>query len=224
MDLVPGPAPDGGLDVVAVIVAPLVEEPIKLLALVALALMLRPRFGVRQGIVVGLLVGIGATLIEAGAHLQGAYAVGNGATYGTIIAVRFGLFGLGLHATTAALIGAGLGSALSAGPGRGRMRVVAIALAGAIAIHALWNLWSSRLTFELVSAWTPEPDFASFEPYAHHVVWAASSLVTAALLLPASLVLAAAWRRAGSQEGPRVVLASASISQIEPSDPRTTST
>ena len=49
LDVVPGPAPDGGIDVFAVIVAPLVEEPAKLLALFALAFLLRPRFGVRRG-------------------------------------------------------------------------------------------------------------------------------------------------------------------------------
>ena len=201
LGLVPGPAPDGGLDVVAVIVAPLVEEPTKLFALAALAVLLRPRFGVRQGIVVGLLVGIGATLIEAGAYLQGGHATGAGAIYGTIIAARFGLFGLGLHATTAARWRRPR-AALASGRGRSRFRVVALALAGAIALHAFWNLWASRLTFELVNAWTPEPDFARSEPYAHHVIWTASSLVTAVLLLPAMAVLAVAWRRSRSLETP----------------------
>jgi RsiW-degrading membrane proteinase PrsW (M82 family) len=197
LGIVPGPAPDGGIDVVAVIVAPLVEEPAKLLALVALAVLLRPRFGVREGIVLGLLVGIGATLIETGAYLQVGYANGAGAIYGTIIALRFGLFGMGLHATTAALMGAGLGSAVTGvgGRGNGRIGMVLLALAGAVAIHALWNLWASRLTFELVNAWTPEPDFGSSEPYAHHVIWAASSLVTAVLLLVPGFVLANVWRR-----------------------------
>ncbi len=203
-DLVPGPGPDGGLDVVSVIVAPLVEEPFKLLALVAVASLMRPRFGVRPGIVLGLLVGIGATLIETGAYLQGAYAYGNGATYGTIIAVRFALFGLGLHATTAALIGAGLGSAVAGGTRRGYIRIgiVLLALTGAVVVHIVWNLWSSRLTFELVNAWTPEPDFGSVEPYAHHVIWVASSVVTAVLLLAPALILAIAWRRARRVAGP----------------------
>ena len=140
LDLVPGGPADGGIDAVAVVVAPAVEEPAKLLALAAMAGMLRPAFGVRQGIVVGLAVGIGATLIEAGAVLQLRYVNGNGAIYGTIIALRFGLFGLGVHATTAALIGAGLGYAVSVGRGRRRIAVVLLALAGAVAVHALWNV------------------------------------------------------------------------------------
>ncbi len=205
LGIVPGPAPDGSIDVFALIVAPLVEEPAKLLALFAMAFLLRPRFGVRQGIVLGLLVGIGATLIETGAYLQVGYANGGGATYGTIIALRFGLFGLGLHATTAALMGAGLGSTLSVGPGRRRIGVVLLALAGAVAIHVVWNLWASRLTFELVTAWTPEPDFTWSEPFAHHVIFVGSSVVTAVLLLPAAIALAVAWRRTKSQVAEPVV-------------------
>jgi RsiW-degrading membrane proteinase PrsW (M82 family) len=202
LDIVPGPAPDGGIDAFGVIVAPLVEEPAKLFALFAIAFLLGRRFGVRQGIVLGLLVGIGATLLETGAYLQVGYANGGGAVYGTIIALRFGLFGLGLHATTAALLGAGLGSALSVGRGRRRIGVVLLALAAAVAIHVLWNVWASRLTFELVTAWTPEPDFGSSEPFAHHVVWIASSVVTAALLLGPALILAIAWGSARPTPGP----------------------
>ena len=195
LDLVPGLPAGGGIDAVALVVAPAVEEPAKLLALAAMAGLLRPAFGVRQGIVVGLAVGIGATLIETGAVLQLRYVNGSGTIYGSIIALRFGLFGLGLHATTAALIGAGLGYAVSAGPGRRRMAVVLLAVAGAVAVHALWNLLASRLTFELLTALTPEPDFRGPELYAHHVIWVASSIVTAILLAPAAISLVAAWRR-----------------------------
>ena len=80
-----------------------------------------------------------------------------------------------------------------------------LALAGAVAIHVVWNLWASRLTFELVTAWTPEPDFAWSEPFAHHVIFVASSVVTAVLLLPAAIALAVAWRRAKSPVAEPVV-------------------
>jgi RsiW-degrading membrane proteinase PrsW (M82 family) len=194
LGLVPGGGIPGQLDLVSLVVAPLVEEPAKLLAVGVVAVLLRPRFGIRQGIVVGLLVGIGATLVEAGANLQVQSAAGPTA-YGTTLALRFGLFGLGLHATTAALTGAGLGYAVSRGVrGRGIL-VVVLALAAAVAVHAAWNLWSSRLTFDLVSALTPEPAFGTDEPFAHHVLFVASSVVTAFLLWPVYLVLAIAWRR-----------------------------
>jgi RsiW-degrading membrane proteinase PrsW (M82 family) len=196
LELVPGEPADGGIDVVAVVVAPAVEEPAKLLALVALAGLMRPAFGVRQGIVLGLAVGIGATLIETGAVLQLRYADGAGAIYGSILALRFGLFGLGLHATTAALTGAGLGYAVSGGSGRRRIAVLLLALAGAVAIHVLWNLWTSRLTYELVTAMTPAPDFSSPEPFAQHVILAASSMVTAALMFVPAVILTIIWRRA----------------------------
>jgi RsiW-degrading membrane proteinase PrsW (M82 family) len=196
LGLVPGEPIDGGIDAVALVVAPAVEEPAKLLALAALAGLMRPAFGVRQGIVLGLAVGIGATLIEAGAVIQLRYADGAGAIYGTILAFRFGLFGLSLHATTGALTGAGLGYAVSGGPGRWRIAVLLLALAGAVAIHALWNLWASRLTLELLTALVPEPDFSGSELYPHHVILVASSVVTAILLLVPGVVLAMAWRRA----------------------------
>jgi RsiW-degrading membrane proteinase PrsW (M82 family) len=197
LELIPGQPADGGIDAVAVVVAPAVEEPAKLLAVTAMAGLMRPAFGVRQGIVVGLAVGIGATLIEAGVVLQLRYVNGSGAIYGTILALRFGLFGLGLHAMTTALIGAGLGYAISGGAGRrwSGFVVLVLALAAAIAIHALWNLWASRLTFELLTAWTPEPNFGGSELYAHHVVWVASSVVAAILLAPAAIALVVAWRR-----------------------------
>ncbi len=195
LELVPGEPVDGGVDVVALVVAPAVEEPAKLLALAALAGLMRPMFGVRQGIVVGLAVGIGATLIEAGAVVQLRYADGGGAIYGTILAFRFGLFGLGLHATTAALIGAGLGHAVSHGSGLRRFGVLFLAFAAAVAIHALWNLWASRLTLDVLTALVPEPDFGGSELYPHHLVWLASSLVTAILLVIPWVALVLAWRR-----------------------------
>ncbi len=194
------PSGSAGFDAFGLVVAPAVEEPAKLVALLVMAALLRPRFGMRQGIVAGLLVGIGATLVETGAYIQTQYVGGAGAAYGTFIAVRFGLFGLGLHATTAALTGAGLGYALSTAPAGRRVAVLLLALAGAVATHAAWNLWASRLTLELVAAISPQPDFGSPEPYAHHVVWLASSVVTAVLVAPAALALAYAWRRARPDE------------------------
>lgn len=198
-----GLIPDGGipgqLDLVSLVVAPAVEEPAKFLAVGFVALLLRPRFGIRQGIVLGLLVGIGATVVEAGANLQVQSAAGP-TTYGTTLALRFGLFGLGLHATTAALTGAGLGYAVSRWPRPRAILVVALALAAAVAVHVTWNLWASRLTIDLVTALTPDPSFGTDEPFAHHVVLFASSVVTAVLLAPAYLALAIAWRR--SEPGP----------------------
>jgi RsiW-degrading membrane proteinase PrsW (M82 family) len=194
LGLIPGGGIRGQLDLVSLVVAPLVEEPAKLLAVGSVAVLLRPRFDIRAGIVVGLLVGIGATLVEAGANLQIQSAAGPTA-YGTTLALRFGLFGLGLHATTAALSGAGLGYAFSRGAWTRGILVVALALAAAVAVHVTWNLWSSRLTFDLVSALTPEPSFGTDEPFAHHVLFFASSVVTAVLLAPAYVVLAVAWRR-----------------------------
>jgi RsiW-degrading membrane proteinase PrsW (M82 family) len=211
MGLIPGGGPDDAFDLVSLVVAPAVEEPTKLLAVGFVAVLLRPLFGIRQGIVLGLLVGIGATLVEAGASLQIQYAAGGGPIYGTMLAVRFGLFGLGLHATTAALTGAGLGYAAAARPGPRRIGVIALALVTALAIHVMWNVWASRLTFDLVTALTPEPAFGTDEPFAHHVLLFASSIVTAVLLAPAGLVLAVAWRRSGRQ--PVTVPTEAAVSE-----------
>jgi RsiW-degrading membrane proteinase PrsW (M82 family) len=222
LDLVPGGRPGDPVDYVSVVVAPAVEEPVKLLVVGVVASLLRPRFGIREGIIVGLLVGIGATLVEAGANLQVQYAAGGDVIYGTTLAVRFGLFGLGLHAVTAALTGAGLGAAVWSAPRR-RIAVLGLSLAAALAVHVVWNLVASRLTIGLVKAMAPEPAFASQEPYAHHVVWIASSIVTAVLLAPAAVALTVAWRRSSrsgrfcsgsTPAGPR---------KIEPSDPRATS-
>jgi RsiW-degrading membrane proteinase PrsW (M82 family) len=188
-------------DIGGVIVAPLIEEPEKLIAIGVIATLLWPRFGVRQGMVVGAIVGLAFNVFEAAFYVQREYAFGDGAIYGTVLAIRFGLFGLGLHAGTAALIGAGLAAGLGR-PVRGGVAIVAAALVGAMLTHAVANLASDTVIGALLMALVPKPDMSQVEPFPHHLTWIASSGWTAVLMAPLFIALVVAWRRAAPRRSP----------------------
>jgi RsiW-degrading membrane proteinase PrsW (M82 family) len=188
-------------DIGSVVLAPLIEEPTKLLAIVLIATLLWPRFGVRQGIVVGAIVGLAFNVFEAGFYVQREYAFGDGAIYGTVLATRFGLFGLGLHAGTAAFIGAGLGAALRRPVRRGALILVA-ALGGAIVTHGAGNLTGATVWLALVKALVPNPDMSLGEPIPLHLNWIASSVGAALLITPLFVLLVVAWRRGAPRRLP----------------------
>jgi protease PrsW len=219
----PGVGTPGGalFDVAAVVVAPLIEEPEKLIAIGVIAALLWPGFGVRQGIVAGAIVGLAFNVFEAAFYVQSEYAFGDGTIYGTVLAIRFGLFGLGLHVATAAFIGAGLAAALRNPIRRGAV-ILGAALAGAMLTHGVANLAGATVMEAVVRALVPNPDMSQVEPFPHHLVWIASSVEAALLVAPLFLVLVVAWRssaprrvppppgQSGNASGPRLESSSAS--------------
>ncbi len=102
----------GTADVVsASIVAPVVEESAKALALLAVFFLLRNELDdILDGIVFGAIVGAGFAWIEDIFYISGAFAEGGFGNMGTVFFLRVFVFGLN-HAFFTALTGLGLGIA-----------------------------------------------------------------------------------------------------------------
>ncbi|MGC8838144.1 MAG: PrsW family intramembrane metalloprotease [Anaerolineae bacterium] len=123
--------------------APLVEETVKALALVALFLFSYREFDdVLDGIVYGGLVGFGFAMTENFLYFLGAFLSGGVGQWVLSVVVRGAVFGLN-HAFYTAFTGAGLGLARRWGlRGRGLV-AAALGYALALAFHALHNLGST---------------------------------------------------------------------------------
>ena len=129
---------DTGSAWAAVLGAPLIEEAAKGAALIALVLVWPDEVdGVADGIVYGLLIGLGFTMAENLFYFAAAALVGGGAGLVESVYLRGALGGL-THAIFTAATGAGFGWA--------RRRTGPLALAGAllgfavaVAQHSAWN-------------------------------------------------------------------------------------
>jgi RsiW-degrading membrane proteinase PrsW (M82 family) len=186
-------------DINGIVIAPVIEETAKLVVIALLLRFFVARAGVREGIVVGLAVGVGATIAEAGIFTQIVDANDGGQVFGSVVALRLALFGLGLHAATAGLIGAALGYRRSP---QGRSTpslpvVLTVTFVAALAIHALSNAALGQVLDPILMALVPSPDFGAAEPLPHQLFWLASSAASLFLLWPVYLALALAWRRSG---------------------------
>jgi RsiW-degrading membrane proteinase PrsW (M82 family) len=116
-----GPAPDGDAVLraliaalaVPVLVAPVVEESLKGLAVLLIMWLLRAEFDdVRDGIVYGALVGLGFSIAEYGLYLaRQSLAMDGRALYLDLLVLRQPFFGVNNHLIWTALTGAGLGLA-----------------------------------------------------------------------------------------------------------------
>ena len=137
-----------GPDVAAWGISPLVEEPIKALALVALFLFMRREFdGVLDGIVYGSLVGFGFSMTE---NLL--YFLRFPQNLGALFWVRSIFFGLN-HAFFTSLVGMALG-AVRFRPERAlRFSALSIGLAMAILFHALHNFATRFRLPGLFASW-----------------------------------------------------------------------
>lgn len=128
-----------GLALLAIQV-PIVQELIKGLALLLLALLMRTEFnGVRDGIVYGGLIGLGFHLTEAAIHATNSFF--SLAGYGALeqFISRFALLGLETHFLYTALLGIGLGLAVQA---KGAFTKALFALGGllmAFLAHGIHN-------------------------------------------------------------------------------------
>ncbi len=195
-----GPLP---FDPSLILVVPPIEETAKLVAIGGFLLLVRRRVsvGVREGLVAGMLIGLGANAIETGAYVAAGYGAGHGAMYGSIIALRFGAFGLGLHVATSAVWGVAIGAVLEGRAGRPVMVLVG-ALAATLATHVIWNLFGTTLVRRAIDAIAPPPDPMWNEPISQPHIWLASTAVGLLLVSPIIVFLVVAWKRAGGRGQP----------------------
>jgi RsiW-degrading membrane proteinase PrsW (M82 family) len=132
---------DGAADLVqGSVVAPIVEESVKGLAILMIFLVFRREFdGVLDGIVYGALVGFGFAMTENAFYFLGALLEGGVASWVTLVFVRTLVFGLN-HGLFSGIVGAGLGYAAIADDTWKRWLAPVLALMAAIAVHAVHNL------------------------------------------------------------------------------------
>ncbi len=131
------------------IVAPLVEESVKALAVAILYLLFRREFdGILDGIIYGALVGLGFAMTENVAYFLRSFGSGGWEQWTTTVLVRSLFFGL-THALYTGIVGASFGAARLT---RSRRQRYALLLAGwliAAALHAFHNgtmgLWGALL-------------------------------------------------------------------------------
>jgi len=171
------------------LVTPVVEELLKLLAILIVVAWTRLRIGTRGGLVLGAAVGIGVTVEESVGYSLVELVQRDDVNYLITIALRFALLGAGAHASTAALSGAGLGTWLSR---RGNRRGGAVFLAGAVTLamltHGAWNRFSEMAALAVIDALRMDPGQPA-------VAFLVASLAAVPFLLIPWIVLAVAWRR-----------------------------
>jgi len=122
------------------VVAPIVEESVKGLAILMIFLIFRREFdGVLDGIIYGALVGFGFAMTENALYFLGALMEGGAASWVALVFVRTLVFGLN-HGLFSGIVGVGFGYAAMARGAWKRWLAPLVALVGAIAVHAVHNL------------------------------------------------------------------------------------
>ncbi len=118
------------------LVAPVVEESVKGLALLGLLWFMRPEIdGVLDGIVYGALVGAGFAMTENVFYFLGA---DGGGELSALIFLRAGVFGLN-HIFYTAVFGASVGAAARMDHRGAQALTLTLGMAGAIGLHMLHN-------------------------------------------------------------------------------------
>lgn len=131
------------------IIAPVVEELAKAVALILIFIFMRHEFdGVLDGVVYGALVGFGFAMTENLFYYLGAYDEGGYSQLSIVIFLRSVLFGLN-HAFYTGLTGIGLGLAKVSRSQGAALLWVTIGFAGALVTHSLHNLGASLAVFNL---------------------------------------------------------------------------
>jgi RsiW-degrading membrane proteinase PrsW (M82 family) len=132
-----------GVVVSGSLVAPIVEEVFKGLALFAIFWWKRQEFdGVLDGIIYGALIGFGFAMTENVLYFIGAYSEGGYGSLGVLIYLRSILFGLN-HAFYTSLIGIGIGIARNKQSFLARLLWCTVGLTAGIFAHAMHNLGAS---------------------------------------------------------------------------------
>jgi RsiW-degrading membrane proteinase PrsW (M82 family) len=193
--------PDAGSMLAAPISAPIVEELVKALGVLAIFWLLRPEFdNMRDGFVYGVLVGLGFTWFEAPLYVAQGYAEFGVAPWGAQLGWRYALFGFGGHAMFTGIFGALLGLAVQTR--RRWLRILApiVGFALALAAHFLNN--ALPLYFALVGAAAGEPPAAHEAPPDVGFIQAllSGSLAELTTFLPFAVIMALALWRSGVWE------------------------
>lgn len=145
-------APDSvaGAIVNGAIIAPIVEELAKGLALLFIFLVMRHEFdGVLDGIVYGALIGFGFAMTENFFYFVGAYDTGGYGQLTAVIFLRAVLFGLN-HAFYTGLTGIGFGLARVVQGRNSRLFWMIAGLIAATVTHSLHNLGASLAELNLL--------------------------------------------------------------------------
>jgi protease PrsW len=175
--------------------APVLEEAAKAAALCALiALWPMEARGLRAGLVIGGLIGIGFSLAENIGYFLLAGVQGGPAGLVRAIAIRGFLEGA-VHPLFAASTGAGVGAA-RADAGR-RALPALLGFGAAVAQHALWNGLASPTVNDILCNGTGPSGACRGDPDGVQIL-AIVPLVVAAALAPGVLTLTALARRAAS--------------------------
>ena len=133
------------------IVAPIVEEFVKALALLIIFTRFRDEFdGVLDGIIYGALVGFGFAMTENFFYLIDEFNAGGWDSFGTLAFFRTILFGLN-HAFFTAFAGAGFGLARSSRSRAFKIFAPLVGLLIGIGFHALHNLGATLTSATILS-------------------------------------------------------------------------
>ena len=125
------------------LIAPVVEELAKGVAILLIYLFFRHEFdGVLDGLIYGALVGFGFAMTENFFYFIGAFDEGGFASLSVLIVLRSVIFGLN-HALYTGLTGMGFGLARDSGSRLGRRFWPLFGLSMAILVHGLHNLGAS---------------------------------------------------------------------------------
>jgi RsiW-degrading membrane proteinase PrsW (M82 family) len=179
-------------------VAPVVEEPVKLLAIVLVLVFLRGEFdGVRDGLVYGALVGLGFNIAETALYIVQGYVVSGQAPYLDQLITRFVFLGLNGHALFSALAGGGIGLARQHAHGVIRLAGPVLLLGAAMFAHLVNNLVTVLVIAVLLIAAESGPLASGFPPVD---LWAATAIAVVVTQFPFYLLAGALLVRSGNWE------------------------
>ena len=140
--------PNGGALLDFTVIAPVVEETTKGMALLILLHWVRGHLdNTLDGIIYGAFVGLGFSVTENIVYFTNAYIEGGAGSLGELFVVRSGVNGLG-HVVYTAMTGAAVGWARGRyGRGGWRFVVPVLGWSGAVLAHSLWNTGALALGY-----------------------------------------------------------------------------
>ena len=193
--------PDATMMLAAPISAPVAEEIAKALGVSLLFWLLRAEFdNMRDGIVYGMLVGLGFNWFEAALYVAQGYAQYGVAPYSAQFGSRYALFGLGGHALFTGIFGASLGLAIQTR--RRWMRILApiAGLVLAIAAHMLNNALPLLVALAGAASGMPPPTHEPPLDTGFLENFIGDTLMQLVIFLPFFLIMALAVWRSGVWE------------------------
>lgn len=145
--------------------APVIEESVKALALILLAILFPGLIsGVRDGVIYGALVGLGFAVMETALYIGSWYADAGISSYMGQLVPRFVFFGVNGHLIYSALFGAAFGLAIEY-TRRGWVAKTLTIFGGlllAISAHAMSNAFGPVSLIVLVSLFGIDPGYLNF--------------------------------------------------------------